>query len=238
MSAQNGLHNMYDTSVGLSVLNHLLHNPLLFDNNKYSLTTKDFFPESHQLLFSLMKSSYETGNKVLDIQSIETFVNGLTVESELWKRYNVESVYKEMLDTHLNENFDFYYNRLKKDSLIRTMQGSGMDMSWIYPSSTITDAELKTQMEREYQSLTLKELGEKIEQHFLYIKDSFLTNQDRTSNTYAIQEGYDELFDKLGQEPDMGLPLYGKYINTITRGARLGKLYIRSAASGVGKSAQ
>ena len=34
----------------------------------------------------------------------------------------------------------------------------------------------------------------------------------------------------------MGSPLYGKYINTITRGARLKKFYLRSAASGVGKS--
>lgn len=34
----------------------------------------------------------------------------------------------------------------------------------------------------------------------------------------------------------MGVPLYGHYINTVTRGARLGKFYLRSAATGVGKT--
>lgn len=32
------------------------------------------------------------------------------------------------------------------------------------------------------------------------------------------------------------MPLYGNYINTITRGARLGKFYLRSAPTGVGKT--
>ena len=36
--------------------------------------------------------------------------------------------------------------------------------------------------------------------------------------------------------PELGYPLYGDLSNSITRGARLGKLYLRSAATGVGKT--
>lgn len=41
---------------------------------------------------------------------------------------------------------------------------------------------------------------------------------------------------KLKEHPEVGVPLYGTYINTITRGARLKKFYLRSAPTGVGKS--
>ena len=36
--------------------------------------------------------------------------------------------------------------------------------------------------------------------------------------------------------PEVGVPLYGPLINTVTRGARLKKFYLRSAPTGVGKS--
>ena len=51
-----------------------------------------------------------------------------------------------------------------------------------------------------------------------------------------IGEGIDELLTSLKDTPELGYPLYGKYMNTITRGARLKKFYLRSAPTGVGKS--
>jgi len=41
---------------------------------------------------------------------------------------------------------------------------------------------------------------------------------------------------RLKESPDVGVPLYGPLINTITRGARLRKFYLRSAATGTGKT--
>jgi replicative DNA helicase len=44
------------------------------------------------------------------------------------------------------------------------------------------------------------------------------------------------LFDRLEKYPDVGVPMYGPLVNTVTRGARLRKLYLRSAPSGYGKT--
>ena len=49
-------------------------------------------------------------------------------------------------------------------------------------------------------------------------------------------DGIDELIDDLKAHPEVGVPLYGPLINTVTRGARLKKFYLRSAPTGVGKS--
>ena len=228
--------NFYDTSAGLALLSYIVNNPMVLDESKYSLNSNDFYSEIHQLIFKLALAAHESGARNIDLQTIDNLLSGLGAERGIWKKFNGDYIFERMKTTDYSENFDYYYNKLKKDSLVRAMAMNGMDMSWLVPSETLVDADLKSQMERRYAELSLKELGEIIEQHFMYIKDDFMDNQSRASTTYFIQDGYDELFDKLQEEPEMGLPLYGKYINTITRGARLGKLYIRSAASGVGKS--
>ena len=49
----------------------------------------------------------------------------------------------------------------------------------------------------------------------------------------------DDIFDLIESfkfRPEVGVPLYGPYINTVTRGARLKKFYLRSAPTGVGKT--
>ena len=60
---------------------------------------------------------------------------------------------------------------------------------------------------------------------------------DGTENEFVqAGDGMVELIDRLKQTPDVGYPLFGPFINTVTRGARLKKLYLRSAATGVGKT--
>ena len=62
-----------------------------------------------------------------------------------------------------------------------------------------------------------------------YVSDTF-------GDTHQAGEGIDALIDRLMTYPEVGSPLYGKFINRVTRGARLKKFYLRSAPTGVGKS--
>ena len=59
---------------------------------------------------------------------------------------------------------------------------------------------------------------------------------DTFGDTHQAGEGIDALIDRLMTYPEVGSPLYGKFINRVTRGARLKKFYLRSAPTGVGKS--
>lgn len=49
-------------------------------------------------------------------------------------------------------------------------------------------------------------------------------------------DGIRNLIAELQQTPEVGIRLQGSIFNTITRGGRKGKLYLRSAGSGVGKT--
>ena len=62
-----------------------------------------------------------------------------------------------------------------------------------------------------------------------YVDDTF-------GQAFKAGNNLDELLEELEQHPDVGIPLYGPLINTVTRGARLRKMYLRSAPSGYGKT--
>ena len=53
-----------------------------------------------------------------------------------------------------------------------------------------------------------------------------------------IQAGdsINELIESLQKHPEIGYPMFGPFVNTVTRGARLKKFYLRSAATGTGKT--
>ena len=53
---------------------------------------------------------------------------------------------------------------------------------------------------------------------------------------YQAGHGIVSLIDRLKAHPEIGIPMYGPLVNSVTRGARLKKFYLRSAPTGVGKS--
>ena len=57
-----------------------------------------------------------------------------------------------------------------------------------------------------------------------------------SNNITRIDSFIQFIKDILKQNPDVGIPLYGSMINSITRGARLKKFYLRSAPTGTGKT--
>ena len=57
-----------------------------------------------------------------------------------------------------------------------------------------------------------------------------------TTNEGRASDGIRELIVELKRTPEIGVRLQGNIFNTITRGGRKGKLYLRSAGTGVGKT--
>ena len=72
----------------------------------------------------------------------------------------------------------------------------------------------------------------KYSNHPRIIFETAAIKASRPDSDYDI----DALIDRLKQHPEVGTPLYGPLVNTVTRGARLKKFYLRSAATGVGKT--
>ena len=109
-----------------------------------------------------------------------------------------------------------------------------MDLSWFYDPDEILDVKKKQAQEDRLDNTTLLEIADLIDKKIDDIKLTYVNNCD--SEIVQVGQNADLLLEQLKQSPELGYPLYGKYINTITRGARLKKFYLRSAATGVGKT--
>ena len=84
------------------------------------------------------------------------------------------------------------------------------------------------------QQMSLIQIADIVDQKIESIKLQYI--EDVVEESQQAGEGIVELIKGFQENPEAGVSLYGPLINTVTRGARLKKFYLRSAATGVGKT--
>lgn len=224
-----------DIPATVQVLGSIYLNPSLLDNEKYHFNEEDFPNSFHRILFGTIHNLHILGaNEINDV----TIENYLEQRPKMLAEYKVNkgSEYlQELINTTQIAAFDYYYHRIKKMTLFRMYkEKAGMDLSYLYDIDNIFDQKKKQAQEDWLDSHTEEEIAETIDQKIESIKLKYIDNADTQFSQAG--DGALELLEQLKRYPEIGVPLYGNISNYITRGARLGKFYLRSAATGVGKS--
>ncbi|MEG0775713.1 DnaB-like helicase C-terminal domain-containing protein, partial [Clostridium sp.] len=81
---------------------------------------------------------------------------------------------------------------------------------------------------------SLEGISDAIDEKIEAIKLAYVDNASGESTQAG--EGAKSLIERLKLAPEVGVPMFGPLVNTITRGARLKKFYLRSSATGMGKT--
>ena len=225
-----------DTTAIINVLAGVFVNPSLMDNENYHFNEEDFSTNDfHETLFGAIFNLHALGAQEITINAIEDYLEQRPKRKAIYLA-NKGAEYLTMLREQVSPNtFQYYYDRMKKMTLLRMYdEKCGMDLSWFYDMDNILDVKKKQAQEDRLDNTTLVEISDLIDKKIDDIKLTFVNNCE----TEIVQAGKDAelMLEQLRQAPELGYPLYGKYINTITRGARLKKFYLRSAATGVGKT--
>ena len=224
-----------DIPAVMQVIGSIYQNPSLLDNEKYNFTEEDFTEDFHRIVFGSIYNLHQLGAGEININTITDYLETRPNKLATFKVNNgVEYLQKLGENTQLAA-FDYYYNRMKKMTLFRMYsEKAGMDLSWLYDVDNIFDAKKKQAQEDWLDNTPIEKIANTIDGKVQQIKMKYVDNAD----TVFVQagEGVDNLISRLMEFPEIGYPMYGKIINTVTRGARLGKLYLRSAATGVGKT--
>ena len=224
-----------DVTAIMQVVGNVFRNPQILDfTDKYTITEDDFPDEFHRIAFGAVYKIHELGADRITLENIADFLSSRPKSAATFKQNKGEEWLLKVAETCLPEAFDYYYGRLKKFSLLRAYDNYGVDVSDIYDADNILDTRKKQLQEDLLDNSTLEQIADKVENkiegiRLKYVDDAF---------GQAIQAGEDieGLIDRLKEHPEVGTPLYGPLVNTVTRGARLKKFYLRSAATGVGKS--
>lgn len=224
-----------DITAIMQVIGNVFNNPSLLDEtDKYTITDEDFPDQFHKIVFGSIFKLHELGAKQISLTNINDFLATRPKSEAVYKSQKGDEWLLKVVDSIIPDSFNYYYDRLKKFSLLRAYNNFGVDVSDIYDPDNILDAKKKQQQEDILDNSTLVEIADIINNKIEGIRLKFVDNCYEES----IPAG-DDIFDLIESfkfRPEVGVPLYGPYINTVTRGARLKKFYLRSAATGVGKT--
>ena len=224
-----------DTTAIMQVIGSVFKNPQILDfTDKYTVVDEDFADEFHKIAFGAIYKIHELGADKITLENISDFLASRPKSAAVFKQQKGEEWLLKVSETCLPEAFDYYYSRLKKFTLLRAYDAYGVDVSDIYDADNILDTKKKQIQEDLLDNSTLEQIADKIDNKIEMIRLKYV--DDVGGEAIQAGEGIIELIDSLKEHPEVGTPLYGPLINTVTRGARLKKFYLRSAPTGVGKS--
>lgn len=219
----------------VQVIGCIYQNPSLLDNENYSFTEEDFTEDFHKVIFGSIYNLHQLGAKKIDPIVIKNYLEQRPKKLAIYKTNSGEEYLQKLENTTQLAAFDYYYKRMKKMTLLRMYKElAGLNLSWLYDPDNIFDQKKKQQQEDWLDNTPIEKIADEIDSKIERIKAKYVDNADDTFSQAG--EGAEELIERLMKYPELGYPLYGDLTNSITRGARLGKLYLRSAATGVGKT--
>ena len=218
----------------VQVIGGVYLNNSFLDREEYFFTEEDFTEEFHRVLFEAIINLHTLGVKKIDLTSIEDYLEQRPKKKAVFLANKGPEYLQNLISKTQIAAFDYYYNRMKKMTLMRMYQGIGMDLSWLYDINNIMDVKKKQAQEDWLDNTSLGEIADLIDKKILDIRLKYVDDAEEG----AVQAGIGglDLLERLKQTPELGYPMYGPLINTVTRGARLKKFYLRSAATGVGKT--
>ena len=224
-----------DTTAVMQIIGCVFNNPtLLEDTDKYIITEMDFAEDFHKIVFGAIYKIHELGAKTLSLENILDFLSNRPKSEAIFKQQKGEEWLLKISDIAIPSTFDYYYNRLKKMSLLRAYDDHGVDVSHIYDPNNILDVKKKQIQEDFLDNSSLDEIANKVDAMIDNIRMQYV--DDAFGEARQAGDGIEDLINKFKETPEVGVPLFGPFVNTITRGARLKKFYLRSAPTGVGKT--
>lgn len=218
----------------LQVLGGVYQNPDLLDNERYNIIQEDLTEELHKVIFGSIYNLHNLGAKKIDPITIEQYLEQRPKKLAVYKTNGGAEYLEKLNEATQIAAFDYYYKRMKKFTLLRMYDSIGVDCSSLYDPDNILDIKKKQKQEDWLDNTSIDRIADAVDAKIELIKAKYVEEAD---DTFAqAGDGADELIEHLMQCPEVGYPLYGDLSNSIHRGARLGKLYLRSAPSGVGKT--
>lgn len=212
----------------------MLRPDFLNEDGQYFYSSEDFVTDIHRVAFGAIFNLHQMGAEKITPKTVEDYLQTHPESYAIYKKSKGAEWLQNCANSADIPNFNYYYDRLKKMTLLRGYEDSGVDMTWLYDPDNILDAKKKESQEEYLNQITLNELADIVDNKILTVRDVYVDNA--TDHALRIGDGIDGVISEISKAPEVGAPFFDKGLNGITRGARYGKYYLRSAPTGVGKT--
>lgn len=217
----------------VQILGGLMNKPdLLNETDKYLLEPSDFSKQLDRFIFSAIYNLYVNGAEKIHAVDVDNYLKDNALAKQLMEKENGKVFLQDCEIESEVENFYYYYNKLKKINLVRELQLSKDKVDQIYCEDVLNDHYIE--INNKFEQMQTVDIINMLKSNIATMENKYVLNNIAEESRPA-----DTIRQKLKewkQKPEIGCMLQGDIFNTITRGGRKGKLYIRSAGSGVGKT--
>lgn len=217
----------------IQIFGSLMKKPELFsDVDKYQLDITDFSTYFDKLVFSAIYNLYTDGATEIHVVDIDNYLQNNEAAKKALEEENGIQFLQDCEVYSDAKNFNYYYTRLKKINLLKDLEKNGTDISEFYSDDPINPNH--TEINERFDRLCAADIINKLKGKIDNLEKKYSLNSV-VEESYAF-DGVRELIKSLKNAPEIGIKLQGDIFNTVVRGGRKGKLYLRSASSGVGKA--
>lgn len=222
-----------EKNITLQIFGNLLKNSSILDRtDKYFLTANDFSSSFERRLFAIILTLHSQGARSIGINDIENYLKDIPSTYAVWEKEHGLDYLQDAEDLSDEGNFDYYYNKLKKINLLKSLKRAGYDISEFYIEDPLSPK--YQEVNAHFEEVSTTDITNSFRKKLNHIENEVGINQE--NKVSHANDGARQLIESLKLAPDTGPRLQGKFFNTIVRGARKGKFFLRSAASGQGKT--
>lgn len=228
---------IYDRVAASMLLAMLMNNPSILYNPRYKLSRKDFAPILfHYYLFCCIENIACTGAEEIDANAITAFI---TSSEQYKEQYEVLkdndyvdfiAQYKEIV-SDADKTAEFYYNTVKKFSLVREYKDKGFNIADIYDES-----KNESEQRQKLNALSIDEILAHFDKIQVALKNEY-GNEAPVEESW-VGDNTEELLAMFEEAPAIGCCFNSPYLSTVSAGWQRGHLILRSMPSGTGKTAQ
>ena len=229
---------MYETLTDkraiLNTIGCLMLDPTLIDDIDRPLDRTDFDTEAlYELLYVAIFNSYMQGVKDINEFTIDSYLSSYKEQYEIFQTNDGLNYLASAREMSSLDNYNYYYHRLRKYSLLRYYEKKGYSTKSIF-DPTVGVEELTKEMEK-FDNYTEQDIVGMVETDLVISPTIKYCTNMLTTEIQAADDAMD-LIESFMKIPDVGMPLNNDGLTTVARGARKGCLYMRSLPSGMGKS--
>ena len=228
------MEKIYNASSVNLLLGSLLNDSSLCVSDKYPLDKTDFCIQYQKFIYVSICNLYKRGTKNIGFMELDTYLSKYPEQYEVFKdcggRGNVEDYIDTVMELADVENYENYYNDVRKLSCLREFRDNGFDIEkfWSYNDSDEVNF-------RKLESVELKDIINEYSIKQIDMEKKYLKASSLIEETQAGY-GWEEVKKSLQESPLYGHSFGSDLLNTVTRGMLNGSLNCFSSSTGVGKT--
>jgi len=200
---------------------------------EYPLVSNDFTEKFHKIIFASVNNLVKQGATTLDSIIIDEYISQFEEQYRIFTKNDGINYIDNISNLIDIGNIQYYYDRVKKFSLLRRYEEEGISVKEFYDPKEVDPVSIESRGKK-LESYSCNDIINHFKKKQLLISGEFKKDENRQSKRAGV--GGAEQLKRWEQSTSWGIGYSSSYLTTALHGMRKGRFTVKSAGTGVGKT--